>query len=269
MPSGGWGIRGWLSALYTLLFGAVESNGAFAVNVQDQHSKTGDLFFSQVIGSPVTLASDATIDTYTLTMSGGHGILVGEQLVLYDAVSGRLYIGEALVVVTNTITLDTPLNYSYPSATSALVRSTKDLNVNGSVTRQTFSITPPVDIELDITRIIFQMETTNFPELDMFGDIAGGITRGVVFRVINGINVNYFNAKHNSDLAILMYDIKEYEAAKHGTNGLGGRLTYAGQSKHGVTLRLAQGDSLEIIIQDDLTGIGKFRIVAAFHEVTD
>ncbi|GAG07260.1 unnamed protein product, partial [marine sediment metagenome] len=162
----------------------------------------------------------------------------------------------------------------YPTATTSVIRSTKDMNVDGSVTRKTFAITPPVDIEIDVTRIMFQMITTGFPELNMFGDIVGasppfGLFRGVVFRVVNGKNVNYFNAKQNSDLALLMYDVKEYEAAKHGVNGIGGRLTYSGQSKHGVTIRLALGDTLEIIIQDDLTSLLKFRMLAAFHEVED
>lgn len=237
------------------------------VNIQDQHTRTGDVFFSQVIGSLVTLAADTVADTYDLEMNPGHGILVGEQLVLFDTESGRLYIGEALTVVSNDITVDTPINFAYPAATSALTRSAKELNIDGSTTRQTYSISNPLDLEIDITRVMLQMQTTNFPELDMFGDIVGGLTRGLVLRVTNGINVNYFNVKQNGDFALMMFDIKEYEAAKHGINGLGGRLTYAGQSKHGVVIRLAQGDSLDIIIQDDLTSLVKFRMLAAFHVV--
>jgi hypothetical protein len=174
-----------------------------------------------------------------------------------------------LTVVTNTITLDIPLNFSFPSATSVVERTTIDMNVDGSTTRQTFTVSTPISIELDVTRVMFQMITTNFPELDMFGDIAGGLTRGIVFRVVNGARVNYFNVKDNSDLALLMYDVKEYEAAKHGANGIGGRLTYAGQPKHGVTIRLEQGDTLEIIISDNITSILKFRMSVSFHEVTD
>jgi len=269
LPTGGWGIRGWLSAIYTRMFAAIESNNAFAVNVQDQHTRTGDVYFSQTIGSLFTLDIDAVVDEYSFTATTGHGILVGEQLVIYDSVGDRLYVGQALTVSVDVIGVDTPINFNYTAASTFGARSTKDINVNGAVTRQTFAVSPPIAVELDITRIMFEMQTTNFPELDMFGDIAAGLTRGLVLRVVNGINVNYFNVKQNGDFALLMYDVKEYAAAKHGVNGLSGRLTYAGQAKHGVTIRLEKDDRLEVIIQDDLSSLLKFRMLAAFHEVAD
>jgi len=198
----------------------------------------------------------------------GHGVIVGEQLVLYDTVSYRVYIGIVLESGTNIIELDTPLNFTYPVASSALIRSIHGSNIDGSVTRQTLSVAPPSN-ELDITRIMFQMVTNDFCELDMFGDIPGGLERGIVFRKVSpsGETTNYFNCKTNGELALLMYDVKEYEAAKHGVNGLGGRLTYAGPSKHGVTLRLNPGESLEIIIQDDLRSLIAMHFIAAYHEV--
>jgi len=239
------------------------------VNIQDQHSRAFDTFFSQVIGSPILLTADATIDSWTISLATGHGVLVGEQVVVYDYVDDRLYVGNALASATNIVTLDTPINYDYHAVHSVSVRSTKEMNVNGAITRQTFSVAPPIQSSVDITRIMFQMTTTAFPEMDMFGDIASGITRGIVLRAVNGINVNYFNIKSNGEMVNLMHDVDFYEAAKHGTNGLGGRLTYGGQSKHGVTIRLGAGDSLELIIQDDLTSILSFRMIATGHVVED
>jgi len=98
-------------------------------------------------------------------------------------------------------------------------------------------------------------------------DIGGGLTRGLVLRVSNGVNVNYFNVKTNGDLVNIMYDVKFYEAAKQGVYGLGGRLTYAGSEKHGVTIRLTQGDTMDMIVQDDLTTLLDFKAVATFHLV--
>jgi len=263
-------VRHVITDAITGITAQVESNGALAVNIQDQHSRTGDIYFSQEIGVQSTLTAQPAIEDYDIDVSAAHGIIVGDQLVMYDSAADRLYIGNALVVATNNITLDTPINYAYATATTVIARSTKDMNVDGSVTRQIFSIAPPIDIELDITRVIFQMTCTDAVEFGKFGDIDGGLTRGIVFRVSNGINVNYFNAKLNDDLANLMYDVAFYEAAKvQGVNGLAGRLTYGGQSKHGVTIRLAEGDSLDVIIQDDLTDLLTFRMIGTFHEVTD
>ena len=250
----------------------IESNGAAAVNIQDQHTPAFDAFFSQAIAQ-TTLSVAGVIDEYTVTLTGGHGALVGEQLLMYDSASDRVYVGNILVVATNLITLDTPLNIGYPTATTTVVRTTNDMVVDGSVTRETFVFNAPVTESVDVVRVMFQMTTTNPPELDMFGDIVGGLTRGLVLRVVNSRTTNLFNVKTNGELVNLMYDVQFYEADKvFGVNGLGGRLTYGGQSKHGVTLRLDPGDSIEAIIQDDLTDGGTiltFRMIAAGHIVTD
>tara|TARA_R110000744_G_scaffold129162_1_gene236507 strand:+ start:347 stop:1129 length:783 start_codon:yes stop_codon:yes gene_type:complete len=241
-------------------------NGAeINVNVLDQNTRAFDANFSQVIGVPSTLTVLPAIDDWTITVSASHGIIVGDQLVVYDAAADRLYVGNVLVVATNVITLDTPMNFAYPIATSVVLRSTKEMNVDGSTTRQTFSISPPIKSRIDITRILIQMTTTNFPEMAEFGDITGGIVGGVVLRSVNGINVNYFNVKTNGELVNLMHDVNYYEAAKQGTNGLGGRLTYAGPSNHGVVIELGQDDSLEVIIQDDLSSLLSFRMIASGH----
>lgn len=247
----------------------VESNGGIPVNIQDQHSLTSDLYFSQVVGVTSSLTLQAIEHSYNITVTPGHGIITGDQLVMFDIIGDRLYIGNVLNVLTNTILLDTPVNYNYSTNFSSVVRSTKDMNVDGSTNRQTFQISPPIGVEIDITRVMFQIITDDFPELDMFGDISGGLVRGVVLRAVNGQTVNYFNVKTNGELVNLMYDVSFYEAAKHGVNGLGGRLTYGGQSKHGVTIRLGQGDTLEAIVQDDLTSLNLFRMIGTFHIVTD
>jgi len=242
------------------------TNGA-DVNVQDQHTRTFDVFFSQVVGEETALEVSAVINEWAVTLVTGHGALDGEQLVIYDYLADRLYIGGVLGVTGDVVALDTPINFSYPAITSVVARAVRELNVNGAVTRQTFAVSPPLQSAIDITRIMFQMTTDAFPEMDMFGDIADGLVRGVVLRVVNGINVNYFNIKTNGELVNLMYDVSFYEAAKHGVNGLGGRLTYGGPSKHGVTIRLETDDSLEIIIQDDLSSIVQFRMIASGHVV--
>jgi hypothetical protein len=67
-----------------------------------------------------------------------------------------------------------------------------------------------------------------------------------------------------------MFDFNLFLATNpQGVNGLVGRLTYAGQAKHGVTLRFGPNEGLEFIIQDNLTALVKFRIMAQGHLVTD
>lgn len=249
----------------------LESNGAIPVNVQDQNSRTFDVYFGQTIGTPTTLTTDAVIDSYSISVTTGHGILVGDKIAMFDAVGQRVYIGEALTSATNLITLDTPLNYSYASASTVVARRTIELNVNGSSIRQIFTIANPINVEVDITRILFQIITDTAPEMTDFGDITNGLTGGIVLRVKNGRNINYWNLKTNGELINLMYDVTVYDALVPGLGsyGLGARLTYAGQDKHGVTIRLAIDDTLQLIVQDDLTSLLSFRMIATGHEVVD
>ena len=59
-----------------------------------------------------------------------------------------------------------------------------------------------------------------------------------------------------------MYDLNIYEAAKQGANGFIARLTFAGQDKMGVAIRLAINEDMEIIVQDDLSSLLKLTVVA-------
>jgi hypothetical protein len=155
------------------------------------------------------------------------------------------------------------------SASTILQQRTKDLNVDGSTNRQTFSVGSPLTGTLDITRFIFQITTTAVPAWDEFGDIEA-LTRGCAMRVVNGETTNLWNIKSNSELANLMYDMKVYDSdLPFNVNGLAGRLTYAGQEKHGVVLRITGGEAIEFIVQDALQTLLSFRIIACGHLVTD
>jgi len=102
-----------------------------------------------------------------------------------------------------------------------------------------------------------------------FGDIAGGLTNGVLLRQNNGEINNIWNVKTNGEFGLLAYDTAYTDKAPAGSEGFRFRNTYAGQSKHGVTLRLQPGETLEILIQDDLSGLEVFNVMAQGHIVTD
>ncbi len=248
------------------------TNGGVHTSPQERPILPFDVYFSQIETDASTLSVDASIDAYTFEATAGHTITVGTQLVLFDSVSNRIFVGEALVAGATTIDLDTPLNFSYPAATTTIVTSDKEMNVDGSVTRQTFSVAPPIlSGSIHITRIMFQMTTVEFPELNMFGDIVGptstGLVRGLMVRVVNGRNINLFNVDTNGELVNLMFDLNFYEAAKHGVNGLSGRFTYGGPGKHGGPIELGPGDSIEAIVQDPLQTLLSFRMIAAGYLV--
>ncbi len=244
--------------------------GSLDVFIQDQTTPVIIAKMSTV-DAESTLSVATAIDDLIITVTSGTGFLVGQYLSIFSPISNRFYVANIIAVNTNDLTLDSPLDFAYPIGSFVTGGST-DMAVNGSVTPVVFAIRntdEAVGITADITRIILKVLTATPPAFDEFGDIVGGLTNGIVFRRIDGITRNVFNVKTNGELAGIMYDLSNAEPINpnQGQNGFIGRLTFAGQSKVGVTLRLAPGEDLQMIIQDDLSSLELFEIVVEGHEV--
>ena len=133
---------------------------------------------------------------------------------------------------------------------------------------------PGVDLDVDITRLIFKCTCTSAVDLTTFANFTR-LVNGLVLRRRNAVYENIFNVKDNGELAGIMYDFDVAAATnpQQGIDGFTGRLTFAGSSKIGVAIRLPVGDDLQFLIQDDLLTaqstetITLFEIVAEGHLV--
>ena len=260
-----------LAAKDTDLDGDIDS---IDVNVQDQITPPLDFFFIQQIGTPTTLAVSSTIYDRVINVTSTADMLAGRRIGIFSGISGenRFYFGDIINVSGNNITLDSPLDFAF-EAGDPIVIFTKNLNVNGSVTPQIYKVSGPgtaSPVEIDITRIMFQMECSSAIDLNKFGDLTA-LVNGIVLRRINGVTNNIWNLKSNFDISLLAFDYKPFDASNpiQGINGISARSTFSGQSKHGVAVRLKSGESLDIINQDNLEGLVKFNIMAQGHVVTD
>lgn len=252
----------------------LELNGAVPVNIQDQHTPVVIAKFSQRHDS-TTLDGAVAIDDLTIVVTDATGFVAGDYITLFDPGSVRFSLFYALGVAGTTITLDTPIDFAYPDGTFVDAGIT-DMAVNGSVTTEIFGLRgtgepPGVELSFDVTRLIFTMVATDTVDFSKFGDIVAGITNGLVCRKVDDEFHNIFNLKTNRDIANIMFDYMVSEASNpaQGENGFVARLTFAGPSKIGVTQRLDIGEDLQILIQDDLSTILTFEIVAEGHIVTD
>jgi hypothetical protein len=233
------------------------SNGALDVAVQDQHTRAIIVPFNQVKNS-TTLNLSATLGEYTISVADTTGFIDGRFIILFNPTEERFsFFYQIGAPVGSVITLDGPLDFSYPSGTNVDTAIT-NMAVNGSVTPQVFGLRgtgapPGVDIEFDLTRIIFECVTTSPVNLTLFANFER-LTRGLLFRCRNGIYNNIFNVKSNSEIAGIMFDFNVSQALNpaQGIDGFVSRLTFAGPSKIGVTIRLPIGEDAEIVIQDDL-----------------
>lgn len=248
----------------------LESNGAVPINIQDQHTQSLDLDFIQAQGVPTTITVEASPEDTQITVSDTTGFIAGNIVGLFTS-TGQFYFGTQLgAPVGSVINLDTPIDKTFPIG-SACITATSNMNVNGSATRQIFQIGPVgvgTSISVDITRIMGYLQDDVVMDDSDFGGLSA-LTNGIILRLNNGVINNLWNAKTNGRLSLIGFDFNYTEKAPAGSYGARFRITYAGQDKHGVTLRLAPGDTLELIIQDDLTGLEAFNMMAQGHIVTD
>lgn len=248
-----------------------ESNGGLPVNLQDQTTPPLILPLAQQLASD-SLASDAVIYSNTVILNDATGFTIGDHFRIISVDADRFYFGEILNIVTNTITLDNPIDFAYP-ATSECTASNINMNVNGSVTPVIFNLrtgSPSIPSDVDVTRLLFSCTTDSAVDLGKFGNLTA-LAKGIVFRKIDGETRNYFNVKINKDIAAIAYDWTPYDASNPGTGiyGFSARLTFGGQNKIGTVIRIGPEDNLQAIIQDDLTGLDELRITVEGHVVQD
>jgi len=246
----------------------LESNGAVPVNVQDQHSRALDLDFVDITAT-TTLSADPAVGDLTITVTSTTGYVDGAYIGIFSAGGLFSFFHQVGAVAGNVVTLDRPLDADFESGDTTFSGAV-GMNINGAVTTQVFVIGPVMTAEVDITRVLGYIQGATSMDDGDFGDIAA-LTNGVVLRKHDGSGgyQNQWNLKSNGEIGLLCFDSAYTDKAPAGSYGFRFRNTYAGQAKHGVTLRLLPGESLEILIQDDLTGLEDFRLMAQGHLVTD
>jgi hypothetical protein len=248
-------------------------NSSKDVNIQDQ-TTPAVISRANLTHAETTVAIETVIDTYTVTVASATGISIGDYLVLFNPTERRFSQFFVVGVTGPLITLDSPLDFAYPVG-SFVSAGTTNLNVDGSTTPVVFGVrgttVPPesVPIEFDVTRLIFTCKTTNPVSLIEFGDLPK-LLRGLQIRKRDGVYQNIFNFKSNGELAGVCYDWTPYEATNpnQGQNGFVARITFGGQSKMGVVVRLGAGEDLENIVQDDLRLLESLGVILEGH-ITD
>jgi len=245
----------------------LEPNGSLPVTLQDQGTPSVITKFS-ILEQSTTTTADVAIGGYVLPVASVTGIAAGKYLSVFDPVGVRFTNFYVISVASLNVTVDTQIDFAYPSGSYVDVQET-NLAVNGSVTpviagiRNNAGAEPPpgIDLSVDITRLIFQIIATSAVDLTLFGDLAA-LTNGVMCRRRNVSYHNIFNVKTNGEIAGIMFDHEIHTAAPHGIDGWVSRITFAGQSKMGVTQRIAIDEDMEVIIQDNIAGLTLFEIIA-------
>jgi hypothetical protein len=226
----------------------IEDNGSLPVTLQDQTTPTVITHMSVLQETTTTTAPVAINDT-VVSVANATGIVAGKFLAFFDPASVRFMNAFVISVNVLDVTIDRPFDFAFPSGSYVDV-SEHDLTKVG------------VGTSMDVTRVMFHCVADSACNLTTFGNIIGGITNGLVLRKRDGEVFNIFNVKNNGELKEIMFDfdIMATGTVGQGEDGFFGRLTFAGQNKMGVTVRLAINEDLELFIQDDITSLLHFSI---------
>jgi hypothetical protein len=244
--------------------------GGLDVNVQDQMTNAIILPMAQLLGS-TSLSIAAVVDESEITLDSVVGVSAGNHVRIIDTDNDWFYFGTILSLTGSVAALDTPLDHNY-SEGSEVTYSNTNMAVDGSTTPVSFLLrtgSPSISTEIDITRIVIICQCESAVSLNTFGDISGGLTKGLVFRESNGVKNNILNIKTNADLVGVAYDFTVFEATNpaQGIDGFSFRLTFAGQEKMGVVIRVTATGQLEMIVQDDLSSLVSLYCTLEGHEV--
>lgn len=256
---------------------AVSGGGqALDVALQDQTTDAIIVYFNQVHDSTTLAAAvpDITTEPRIIVVASATGIVIGSYIILFDPASVRFSTFFVTAVNGVNITLDSPIDFEYPIGTFVDV-AIVDMSVNGSVTPEVFGlrgvgVPPGIDLSFDVTRLIFTCIAASPVSSSLFADIAA-LTNGLLLRSRNERVKNIFNVKDNREIQGLMFDFTPSVATNpaQGEDGFVGRLTFAGNHKIGVAIRLPIGEDLETWVQDNLLGITDLRIIAEGHIAED
>lgn len=246
---------------------SIETNGGLAVNIQDQHSYLVGALMAQVQGSPMTLAASTVIDSYTVTMTTGHTFTAGDEFLVVEG--DESFHALVVSVSVDVLTFNQPVDAVFTTS-AVVVEVSSNLNVDGSSTPQDFGITigGSASIELDITGMRIALTDSTAMDDGTFGGLTA-LTNGIVCQLVEeGIGKhNLWTAKTNGKLQLITGHLNYTDKAPAGANGI--NADWEVSIDNGVTIRLTPGDTLKIIIQDDLTGLNSFKIWVYGHLVTD
>ena len=232
-------------------------NGTLRTTPQDKVSPTVIAKFNQVLNSTETVGAVA-IGDYQVELDDVSNVAVGSYLVFFNPASVRFMTATVIGIGSSPVfDIDSPFDFAYPSGSFCDVTNT-NMNVDGSGTPVVFGLrgvgSPPgIALTAHITRIIISGICTSAVDLSKFVNFAK-LLRGIVIRKRDGAYTNILNIKSNREMAGIMFDWNGFDADNpvQGVDGFVARITFAGRNKIGAAKKIALGEDIEVLIQDDL-----------------
>jgi hypothetical protein len=245
------------------------STGDYALNTHavDVHNAIVNSYLHFHTATETTLAVATVGDgtEYQITVASAVGFAIGDDIHIGDGVTERTH-PRIINILGAVLTLDRRLDKAHAIGTP-VEKVYLDMSINaGTLAAPIVYWTGPAAGEVwHLTRIILALVHGTAGDLGLFGNLTA-LTNGVVVRVrSNNAYILYTNWKTAADIKMDMYDVEfDTRSGGGGSYGTSGRGTF---TRSGAVLRLdgAQGDRLEVMIQDDVTALDFFGVKAQGH----
>lgn len=248
------------------------------VVLQDQATTMFDLYLTKEKSGSYALYSAIVADTRTMEIAQPQTFVANDFAFIFDGESAQQLRVVSVAVDTpvagiDTITVDAPFDKDYQTNNTEIYEETRDMNVNGPLgtdAREVFRVPAPIlgttPAVLDITSITCFIADAAAMDDGLFGSLAA-LANGCVFRKVDasGEITTYFTFRANGDFSQIACDSQYTDKAPSGENGFRARVCFSGQENHGVVVRINPGDRLELLVQDNLTGLSIFRASVSGH----
>ena len=136
-------------------------------------------------------------------------------------------------------------------STYLLNGSSEEQAVDGSVTPQVFSYSPPAGKRFIAARVIIYMEGSTAFDSNEFGNQTA-LTNGWVLR-LNGVDA--LSASTNRELVSYMFDAHGSELFGKVERTMIGRFSFNKFTEDGKGVTINEGESIATVVNDDLSGL--------------
>lgn len=233
--------------------------GALQVDEALVHQIAINEHFRQTTGASTTLSVAPSAGDTAISVASVAGISVGDLLTIFNTAQREPGHFHVISVADPVVTLSRPLDNAYDIGDS-VKEIVIDMAVSGTLASPVvYRVTPASYERFQLTRILMTMLDSTSMDDGKFGGLTA-LTNGVVLRINNGgTDRTITHWQSNGDMKDDMFDVAYADKAPAGQFGLSARMTFT-KAEFIADLDGAASDYIEILIQDDLTGLDNFNI---------
>jgi len=244
-----------------------------AINTHDAHVHHVPVneFFRLHTGIITTVAWAAPQGAYVITVADATLFTVEDEIQLTAASGAYRESTHPVVKIINlgnsTLTLDRPLDVAWEIGDTVEIIA-ENMAVNGSIAApDSFKMFPPRNSIMHVQAFVLNITMSSTGDDSLFGNLTK-LPFGVVLRAYNGAAGRYgtFTSwKSNGDIRMDMALLQYHDKAGGGLHSVAGDGKISERTGAVPELISANGDYLEILIQDNLTALSSFRLKAQGH----